>query len=370
MRSTSSHSNASEGLLVRTASGLYCPAGGFHVDPWEPVESAVITHAHADHARPGSSRYLVARDGEAVARVRLPAGAIESIPYGESRTIGDVSVSLHPAGHVLGSAQVRIERAGEVWVVSGDYKLDPDPTCRGFEAVRCHRFISESTFGLPVYRWPSPDAELARLRAWRRRCREEGHFAVLATYALGKAQRVLASLEPEDAPILAHGAIRPLIEAYRASGVSLPEVLPANRENAALHRGKALVLAPPSAVDAAWIRTFSPASIAAASGWMLVRGVRRRRRVDEAFVLSDHADWPGLLQAIDATGCEKATLTHGFATALAGHLRSRGLDADTVATRFGDDTDSGAALVDAAEEAEIDASRRDDRLLFDEEASA
>ena len=350
---------------MRTSAGLFCPAGGFHIDPWGPVDSAVITHAHADHARPGSKRYLVADDGEAVARVRLPGDAVATIAYGERRAIGDVSISLHPAGHVLGSAQIRIERGGEVWVVSGDYKLDRDPTCRAFEPVRCHRFVSESTFGLPVYRWPSPDAELSRLRAWRRRCREEGRFAVLATYALGKAQRVLASLEPLDAPILAHGAIRPLIEAYRDAGVSLPEVLPANRETAALHRGRALVLAPPSAVDAAWIRTFSPASIAAASGWMLIRGIRRRRRVDEAFVLSDHADWPGLLRAIEATGCETATLTHGFAAPLASHLRSIGLEADTVATRFGDDADSGEAIADAERERITIAAHDEDRL-FDE----
>lgn len=373
MRTSLSHSKASSDLLVRTAAGLHCPAGGFHVDPWGPVESAVITHVHADHARPGSRRYLVASEGEAVAKVRLPQGSVESIRYGERRRIGDVEVSLHPAGHVLGSAQVRIERAGEVWVVSGDYKLDADPTCRGFEAVRCHRFISESTFGLPVYRWPSPESELARLRAWRRRCREQGRFAVLATYALGKAQRVLAALEPDDAPILAHGAIRPLIEAYRASGVSLPDVLPANRETAALHRGKALVLVPPSAVDGTWIRAFSPASVAAASGWMLVRGVRRRRRVDEAFVLSDHADWPGLLRAIEATGCETTVLTHGFAAPLAGHLRSMGLQADTVATRFGDDVDSGEAFAEANAEPPATASSEPDDLFDDragEESSA
>ncbi|MGA1392982.1 MAG: ligase-associated DNA damage response exonuclease [Phycisphaerales bacterium] len=367
MRSPAEHVPPAGDLLVRTSSGLFCPDGGFHIDPWEPVESAIVTHAHADHARPGSRRYLTAREGEAVARVRLPGAEIDSLPYGEARHVGGVTVSLHPAGHVLGSAQIRIERRGEVWVVSGDYKLDRDPTCRGFEPVVCHRFISESTFGLPVYRWPDPARELARLRAWRRRCREEGRFAVLATYALGKAQRVLASLEADDEPILAHGAIRPLIEAYRAAGVSLPEVLPATREQAERHRGRALVLAPPSAVDAAWIRAFTPASVAAASGWMLVRGIRRRRRVDEAFVISDHADWPGLLAAIDATRCESATLTHGFAAPLAAHLRASGLDAGTVATRFGDDADSGEAIADpSSEPATITPSL--DPPLFDDEA--
>ncbi|MGA1707670.1 MAG: ligase-associated DNA damage response exonuclease [Phycisphaerales bacterium] len=364
MRSRADQSEPSHDLLVRTPSGLFCPEGGFHIDPWESVESAVITHAHADHARLGSRRYLVSQEGVAVARVRLPGAEIDSLPYGEVRRIGEVDVSLHPAGHVLGSAQIRIERDGEVWVVSGDYKLDRDPTCRGFEPIACHRFISESTFGLPVYRWPDPDRELERLRSWRRRCREEGRFAVLATYALGKAQRVLASLEADDEPILAHGAIRPLIEAYRASGVALPEVLPATREFANLHRGRALVLAPPSAVDAAWIRAFTPASIAAASGWMLVRGIRRRRRVDEAFVLSDHADWPGLLSAIDATGCEAVTLTHGFAAPLAAHLRAKGLDAGTVSTRFGDDVDSGEAIVDA--ESQHNQRNPEDRLFGDE----
>ena len=325
--------------LELSPAGLWCPFGEFHIDPWSPVPQAIVTHSHADHARPGMGNYLVAAEGEWVAKARLPGASIQPLPYGERIRLGDVEVSLHPAGHVLGSAQIRVEHRGEVWVVSGDYKLAADPTCRAFEAIRCHRFISESTFGLPIYRWPNPQDELARLRAWRRRCRDEGRFAVLSTYALGKAQRILAAMETEDLPILVHGALEPLIAAYRAHGVALPPTLPADRANATAHRGRALVLAPPSAVGGAWIRRFTPASIGVASGWMLVRGMRRRRGCDEGFVVSDHADWPDLLTAIAATECEAVALTHGFAAPLAAHLRSKGLRATTVRTRFGDESE-------------------------------
>jgi len=326
-------------LIEVSPEGLWCPSGGFHIDPWVSVERAVITHAHADHARPGSTRYLSAAPGLGVMRRRLPKGRHDGIRYGERLTLGDVVVSLHPAGHVLGSAQVRIERRGEVCVIGGDHKLARDPTCTPFEAVPCHHFVSESTFGLPVYRWPDPEAEFARLRRWRRRCREESRNAILGTYALGKAQRVLATLDEDDAPILVHGALRPMIDAYREAGVAMPEILPATKEQARLHRGRALVLAPPSALAGPWIRTFLPASTAAASGWMRIRGVRRRRNVEIGFVVSDHADWPDLLETIDATGCERVSLTHGFTVPLRDHLRRRGRNADILVTRFGDEED-------------------------------
>lgn len=327
-------------ILELTAAGLFCPVGGFHVDPWAPVERAIITHAHSDHARPGSASYLTAAEGVEVLRTRLPGASIEGVPHGEFRDLGGVRVSLHPAGHVLGSAQVRIEHRGEVWVVSGDYKLDPDPTTRSFEPVRCHVFVSECTFGLPVYRWGDPSREIARLRAWRRRCREQGRDAVIAAYSLGKAQRILASLAEDEGPILVHGAIRPMCEVYRSCGVRLPELLPATREVARSHRGRSLVIAPPSAIGGSWMRGFPDASRAAASGWMLVRGVRRRRGLEEGFVVSDHADFPGLERAIAATGCEVVLLTHGFVEPLAAHLRTRGLDARPLATRFGEDEEA------------------------------
>jgi len=340
-------------ILEPTPAGLFCAAGGFHVDPWAPVERAIITHAHSDHARPGCGSYLTASEGVEVLRTRLPGARIEGVPHGELRDLGGVRVSLHPAGHVLGSAQVRIEHGGEVWVVSGDYKLDRDPTTRSFEPVRCRVFVSECTFGLPVYRWGDPTRELTRLRAWRRRCREEGRDAVLAAYSLGKAQRILASLEEEDGPILVHGAIRPMCEVYRACGVRLPELLPATREVARSHRGRSLVIAPPSAIGGPWMRAFPDASRAAASGWMLVRGMRRRRGLDEGFVVSDHADFPGLERAIAATGCEVVLLTHGFVEPLAAHLRARGLDARPLATRFGEDEEAewrGASSEPAGDE--------------------
>ncbi|MDQ3607194.1 MAG: ligase-associated DNA damage response exonuclease, partial [Gemmatimonadota bacterium] len=294
-------------LLRITDRGLYCEAGDFHVDPWLPVERAVITHAHGDHARWGCDRYLGSREGERVLRTRLGADArIRTVEFGEVIDVGGVRVSLHPAGHILGSAQVRVEHRGEVWVVSGDYKTEPDSTCTPFEPVRCHTFVTESTFGLPIYRW-EPQAEVFReIRAWWAANREAGRASVLFGYALGKAQRLLAGLlGAEEGPIFTHGAVERLNADYRASGIALP---PTTYASAAAREQKwagALIVAPPSAAGTTWLRRFGAASTAFASGWMRIRGARRRRSVDRGFVLSDHVDWPALLEAIQATGAER-----------------------------------------------------------------
>jgi len=322
-------------LVVPTASGLHCPAGDFHVDPWRPVARAVITHAHADHARPGSGRYLTAEPGRDVLRIRMGEDArIDALAYGEHRRIGDVDVSLHPAGHLLGSAQVRLERDGEVWVISGDYKTDPDPTCTPFEPVRADVFITESTFGLPVFRWPDPGEVFAEIDAWWAANRARGRTSLLFAYALGKAQRVLAGLDRSAGPILAHGAVRRLDDAYRAAGIDLPPLIPADADTARTHRGEALVVAPPSALGTPWMRKFQPASTAFVSGWMRLRGTRRRRSADRGFVLSDHADWPGLLDAIAATGAERVGVTHGSSSVLVRWLSEQGKDAWVVPTEY------------------------------------
>jgi putative mRNA 3-end processing factor len=330
-------------LVVRRPEGLYCPAGDFHIDPWRPVARAVLTHAHADHARPGHGAYLAARDGEHVLRARLGAIRLQCVGYGETVDLDGVTVSLHPAGHVLGSAQVRIARGAQVWVVSGDYKLDADPTCAPFEPVRCGVFVTESTFGLPVYRWRPPHQVLAQIDAWWAGNAAQGRASVLFCYAFGKAQRILAGVDASIGPVFVHGAVEPLNAAYRASGVALP---PAQRvsevTDAALYR-RALVLAPPSAAGSPWLKRFGEYSDAFASGWMQLRGARRRRALDRGFALSDHADWPGLQQAIAASGAPRVIVTHGQTAVMVRWLRERGLQAGSFETEYGDEEAAGPA---------------------------
>ncbi|MDY3559157.1 ligase-associated DNA damage response exonuclease [Gemmata sp. JC673] len=344
----------SEALISLTDDGLYCPAGDFHIDPWNPVPRAVVTHAHADHARWGCGRYLAAESGAHLLHTRLGAAAdIATVPYGQPTEHNGVQVSFHPAGHVLGSAQVRVEYRGEVWVVTGDYKLDLDPTCQPFEPVRCHTFITESTFGLPIYRWETPDVLFGGVNAWWAANKAAGKCSIVYAYALGKSQRVMAGVDPSIGPIYTHGAVEKVTRAYRESGVLLPPTTPVSEVPAGRGKAKpwagALVLAPPSAAGSPWARKFEPASEAVASGWARVRGARRRKAVDRGFVLSDHADWPGLLTAVRESGASRVLATHGFAAELARYLREGGLDAGVIATRYGDEeegSDSGKQEVE------------------------
>ena len=325
-----------DALIVDTDRGLYCPAGDFHIDAWSGVARNIVTHAHSDHARCGSGRYLTARGGVGLLRQRMGASAvIDPVEYGQGIDLNGVRVSLHPAGHVLGSAQVRVEHNGEVWVVSGDYKRQPDPTCTPFELVRCHTFITECTFGLPIFRWTEPLGVMADINQWWRRNREIGRTSILLAYSLGKAQRVLAGLDAGIGPILSHGAACEMTRVYRESGVNLPETAHANVENAKLHRGEALVIAPPSALNSTWARKFAPFSAGVASGWMQVRGFRRRHGADRGFVLSDHVDFPALLRTIEETGAEHVIATHGYTDAVVGIMRERGKRASALRTRFG-----------------------------------
>ena len=280
---------------------------------------------------------------------RLDAIDLQTVRYGEAVDMGGVRVSLHPAGHVLGSAQVRIEHRGEVWVVSGDYRIEHDRTCTAFEAIRCDTFVTESTFGLPIYRWAPQAAVMADIDAWWRANADSGRTSVLFAYAFGKAQRILASIDASIGPLIVHGAVDPLNRAYLASGVALPATRRATEVDAADLR-RALVIAPPSAQGTPWLRRFGDYSDAFASGWMQLRGARRRRALDRGFVLSDHADWPGLMQAIDATGASRVIATHGQIAPLVRWLSERGLDAGAFATEFGDDAiDDAAKTRDAAE---------------------
>ena len=333
-------------LVVARPEGLYCPAGDFHIDPWRPVARAVITHAHSDHARAGSARYLATRASEAVLRLRLGDIALETLDYGVTTRIGDATVSLHPAGHVLGSAQVRIESGGEVWVASGDYKTEADPTCEPFDPVRCDTFITESTFGLPIYRWQPPAATFLDIAQWWRANAVVARTSVVYCYAFGKAQRILAGLAAIGAadigPIVCHGAVENLNDAYRRTGVTLPPTARFDDVEASALR-RALVLAPPSAAGTPWLRRFGDLSDAFASGWMRLRGARRRRALDRGFVLSDHADWPGLQAAIGATGAPRVIVTHGQVPAMVRWLGEQGLAASSFATEYDEDAAEAGA---------------------------
>lgn len=322
-------------LLENTEHGLYCAIGNFYIDPWRAVDFAVVTHAHSDHARAGSKNYLCAASGKDILRERLgPEGKIEALDYGNSLMRNGVKISLHPAGHILGSAQVRVEYKGEVWVVSGDYKTETEKTCAPFEPLRCHTFITECTFGLPIYRW-RPQAEIfSEINAWWRENQTAGRTSVIFAYSLGKSQRVLSGIEASLGPIFVHGSVAKFMPLYARAGIALPPVLRAEAETIQAADGQGLVIAPASTDGSPWLRKFGATSKAFASGWMQIRGARRRRALDRGFILSDHADWNGLLESIRATGAERVWATHGYTTTLGKWLRETGLEAEALTTQF------------------------------------
>jgi putative mRNA 3-end processing factor len=335
-------------LITPTERGLYCGAGDFYIDPWRPVSRAIITHGHADHARVGSGLYVCHSHTAPILRKRLGDVAIETVEYGEQLNRNGVELSLHPAGHVLGSAQARLAHGGDVWVASGDYKLEADGVCAPFEALRCRAFITESTFGLPIYRWRPQSEILADLNWWWRDNAAAGRASVVYGYSLGKAQRVLAHLDAAIGPIFCHGAVEPINAIYRAAGVALPVTRLVDEAKGKAPFAGAMIVAPPSAAGSPWLRRFGDYSDALASGWMRVRGNRRRRGLDRGFALSDHADWPGLLAAIEATGAERVYATHGSVGPLTRYLREKGLDARVLETAYGDDETSADAAPEPA----------------------
>jgi putative mRNA 3-end processing factor len=328
-------------LLKLRPEGLYCEAGDFYVDPWRPVARAVITHGHADHARVGHGQYFCTQAGLSILRHRLGPREFHCFEYGQSFALDNARVSLHSAGHILGSAQVRIEVDGEVWVVSGDYKRATDPSCAPFEVVPCDTFITEATFGLPIYRWAPASTIALEIAQWWQECRAKGQSAVLLCYALGKAQRVLAELLAfkhllaDCDEVLLHGAMQPLVDIYRDAGVCMWPSLPLSESVKTRELAGQLVLAPPAAVGSPWMRRFKQASIGFASGWMRVRGQRKRAAYDRGFVLSDHADWPALIQTIEQTRCKTVLATHGNTDALVQVMNERGIVASSVKTELG-----------------------------------
>ncbi|MEP4194084.1 MAG: ligase-associated DNA damage response exonuclease [Aliishimia sp.] len=326
-------------LLCFRPCGIYCPRGDFYIDPWRPVARALITHGHADHARPGSDAYLCTDIAAPVIRHRLGDIQLDTITYGETRDINGVTVSYHPAGHVPGSAQIRVAYKGEVWVVSGDYKLEDDGLSTPFEPITCQHFITESTFGLPVFRWQPQEKVAAEINTWWQACAAQGKTAMLGAYSLGKAQRLMTMLE-DHGPILTHGAIEATNKVMRAQAINLPDTIQATAEVTAKSHPSALVIAPPSALTATWARKFGPRETGFASGWMAIRGIRRRRAGDRGFVISDHADWNGLLGAIHATGAENIYVTHGYTDIFSRYLNEQGWNASVVETEFGVEEDN------------------------------
>jgi len=322
-------------LVIERPQGLYCPAGDFYIDPRRAVDRAVLTHAHADHARAGHRHVLATAVSGGVLRSRLGPGLpLQGLAYGETVSHRGVRISLHPAGHVLGSAQVRLEHCGQVWVASGDYLLSAhdecNPTCAPFEPLRCDCFITESTFGLPVYRWAPQHQVFADINAWWQANAAAGRPSLLMAYSLGKAQRLIAGVDASIGPIVVHSAVTPINDAYRAAGVPLPPTHQLGTPALGQALAGALVVAPPAVRGGAWAQGLGGASVAFASGWMALRSARQRPGLDRGFVLSDHADWPGLQRAIAATSASRIIVTHGYEAVMVRWLREQGLDASSL----------------------------------------
>jgi putative mRNA 3-end processing factor len=330
-------------LLQFTSSGIYCPDANVFIDPWKPVDRAIITHAHSDHARFGNKSYLSHHDSESILRLRLGEDInLQAVSYNEPVTINGIRFSFHPAGHIVGSAQIRVERNGEVWVASGDYKIQDDNFCTPYEVVKCNTFITESTFGLPIYKWPAQKLVMDEINDWWKQNQLEGKTSVLMGYALGKMQRLLKNLQPFIGPVFAHGAIYNVNEKLRAAGEDLPFIPFASDIEKKAFRD-ALILAPPSALASPWLKRFEPYSTGYCSGWMAVRGAKNRRSVDRGFVLSDHVDWNDLNTAIAETAAEKVFVTHGFTDTFARWLNEKGIEAKEVKTEYGDEQEETTA---------------------------
>ena len=321
-------------LLQFVKEGIYCPIAGVYIDPWKPVHRAIITHGHADHARWGHQHYLCSDTAKPVIKYRLGVNHIESMPYGEKVNINGVSFSFHPAGHIVGSAQVRVEYKGEIWVVSGDYKTEYDGLSEAFEPIKCHHFVTESTFGLPIYKWKTQASIAQELNEWWLSNQSQGKVSVIAGYALGKAQRILQALDMSIGKVFTHSAVENINETLRRQGIKLhPTIRVQSDMKKDVFKGN-LVIAPPSAIQSAWAKKFGDSSIGIASGWMALRGARRRKGADRGFVLSDHADWDGLNETIAATEAERIYVTHGYTNIFKKWLLEKGIWAEEVKTEY------------------------------------
>lgn len=324
-----------EKLIEFHKEGIYCPRADLFIDPWKPQKKAIVTHAHADHARWGMQSYLAHKNSAEVLKLRLGTDIqLQTVDFGEEVRVNGVKFSLHPAGHIYGSSQVRVEYKGQVWVISGDYKTEDDGFCTPFEPVPCHHFVTESTFGMPVYQWQKQEEVFREVNSWWRKNQEEGKNTVIFGYSLGKAQRIIDNLDLSIGDVFLHGAIWNTNEALIKNGAPLPQLKYADKDIPKSRYKGCLIVAPPSAMGTPWMRKFQPYSTGVCSGWMMIRGARRRRAVDRGFVLSDHADWNGLNEAVAATGAKNIYVTHGYTAVFSKWLQEQGLNAKEVSTLY------------------------------------
>lgn len=324
-------------LITFTKKGIYCPQGQFYIDPWRPVDLAVITHGHADHARWGMKKYLCHHYTKPILYQRIgPDIECQSVEYGETITLNGVKISLHPAGHIIGSAQIRLEYKGYVTVISGDYKVQEDGLSTPFELVQCNEFVTESTFGLPIYNWLEVPELNQKLQSWVLKNKENSKTSVFIGYSLGKAQRIMKAVEGLG-KIYVHNSIGKLNEAFESAGINLPDYKTADFKENPKEVQHEIVIVPPALLDSNIIRKIPDAATAICSGWMQVRGARRWRSADAGFAMSDHADWKGLLQAVKATEAEIVHVTHGQTEIFSKYLNEIGIKADVVQTQFGED---------------------------------
>ncbi|MEM6735213.1 MAG: ligase-associated DNA damage response exonuclease [Bacteroidota bacterium] len=323
-----------DAFLKFTRKGIFCEKGDFYIDPWEPVNKAIITHAHSDHAKLGHQHYLSHHHSIPILKQRLGSIRVEGKEYEETFYLNGVKVSLHPAGHIIGSSQIRVEYNGEVWCVSGDYKTDPDPIAEDFYPVKCNTFITECTFGLPIYKWPKENETVRQIESWWIENQKQGKTSLLCAYALGKAQRILSVLNHSIGEIYCHGAIDTVNRIHNEMGI-LKRSFPYLTNDVPKEKlRKALVIAPPSAIGSPWASKLKPYSVGTASGWMMLRGSKRRQNVDRGFILSDHADWIGLNLAIKATQTERVICTHGYTDTFSQWLEYNGYEAFSEETFF------------------------------------
>jgi len=320
-------------LLVFNSKGIYCPRAQVYLDPWKPVKRAIITHGHSDHARYGHSHYLTHHTNIPIIRHRLGEINVQGVEWNEPFQINGVTFSLHPAGHIIGSSQVRVEYQGEVWVFTGDYKTEDDGVCIPYEPLKCHTMITECTFGLPAFKWKPQATVFEDINQWWQRNQEEGKTSVLFGYTLGKAQRIIKHLDPSIGQIFTHGAVENMNTVVR-SQVDLPKTNLITKDTLVKDIRGNIVVAPPSAHGSPWMRRFVPFETGTCSGWMAFRGARARRSTDKGFVLSDHCDWQGLLQSIKYSGADRIICTHGYTDIFSKYLREIGYDASTENTDY------------------------------------
>lgn len=322
-------------LLHFTKKGIYCPQADIYIDPASGVENAVVTHAHSDHAHPGSSHYLAHHKSIPILKHRLGKEIhTEGIGYNEPVEINGVKLSLHPSGHIPGSAQVRLEYKGEVAVVSGDYKCENDGLTEAFEPVKCNTFVTESTFALPVYKWRKQSEIFNDINNWWKKNKESGKASVICGYSLGKAQRILYNVDRSIGKIFGHGAVTIINDLLINEGYDLPPLEKADLKIPKKEFAGSLIIAPPSVVSNGWLKKFEPYSLGYASGWMNIRGAKRRQGIDIGFALSDHADWDELNKTVKDTGAEKIYVTHGYTAVFVKWLRENGLDAEEIITNY------------------------------------